>query len=525
MDGCRLFWGDLHFHFPPPREFPEDCAEHDPAGWEGFIDDCLRQARGHVDFLGALFYPAYNYRSPGPDGYPIESVGMKDGYEENWAAIQRIAEAHHAPGERVTFPGYEWTGDRTRWGDHNVIYKAPGGPLDLSADVRDLFRALGEHEALAIPHHTGYEVGHRGKDWSAHDPRLSPVVEIYSGHGCSESIDAPADMRRNGTMSPRVSGGTARDGLARGRRFGFIASPDSCGFPAKWDFGVAGVWAEDLTRDALWGAIARRRTYAVTGDRMRLTFQANGRPMGEAFPCDGEVELTGEVVGSDEIDRVELIRDGRVIDAQCCLPSCPALPGGPTARVKLRIEVGWGPSTREVPGLGERRWSGSLRLSDGRLLGVETCFSRAGQWAGIEGAELRWEMATAQREREASGSCQQALVVEIDAPPDAPLFVECDGMMLRTSLRELASGSRVLADVEGAERLLRERFGAIEFEDPAGSLRSNAYKLLLHRAVPAEACRVAFHFKDRPEGRAYYYVRVSQRNGQQAWASPVWVDR
>ena len=47
-----------------------------------------------------------------------------------------------------------------------------------------------------------------------------------------------------------------------------------------------------------------------------------------------------------------------------------------------------------------------------------------------------------------------------------------------------------------------------------------------HTAVPAGGLEARMEWEDAsPEpGRNYYYLRVSQLNGQLAWSSPIWVD-
>jgi hypothetical protein len=54
----------------------------------------------------------------------------------------------------------------------------------------------------------------------------------------------------------------------------------------------------------------------------------------------------------------------------------------------------------------------------------------------------------------------------------------------------------------------------------------NAYKIKVHKAVPEAGYTARLRFTDaKPRrGRNFYYVRVSQLNGQYAWSSPVWVD-
>jgi len=70
----------------------------------------------------------------------------------------------------VTFPAFEWHGDRTRWGDHNVLYFEEGEPLDDEWELPDLYENLRGRRALALPHHTGYAVGNRGETGTSTTP-------------------------------------------------------------------------------------------------------------------------------------------------------------------------------------------------------------------------------------------------------------------------------------------------------------------------------------------------------------------
>jgi len=69
------------------------------------------------------------------------------------------------PGTFVTFVGYEWHGNRTYYGDHNVFYFDEDNPLDDTDDLPVLFENLKRRRGIAIPHHTAYQVHQRGKDW------------------------------------------------------------------------------------------------------------------------------------------------------------------------------------------------------------------------------------------------------------------------------------------------------------------------------------------------------------------------
>ena len=172
----NLYWGDMHAQFKPQWQ-PE-------GDWEAVLRRAFESARGHLDFFPMVYYPAFFYKTP--EGLHVESVGMRREFEAEWALVKRLVREYHEPGQLVTFPGYEWTGDRTRWGDCNVFFNEDDPPLDLSLHIDDLFANLKRRGAIAIPHHTGYQVGERGKDWDHHDEEVSPVAEIFSCHGSSE---------------------------------------------------------------------------------------------------------------------------------------------------------------------------------------------------------------------------------------------------------------------------------------------------------------------------------------------------
>ena len=82
-------------------------------------------------------------------------------------------------------------------------------------------------------------------------------------------------------MGPRDGRNLIYEGLKRGKQFSFVASTDHhAGFPGSYGDGMAAVWAEEKSRENIWKAIKAGRTYAVTGDRIRCSFDINGVPMG-----------------------------------------------------------------------------------------------------------------------------------------------------------------------------------------------------------------------------------------------------
>ena len=48
--------------------------------------------------------------------------------------------------------------------------------------------------------------------------------------------------------------------------------------------------------------------------------------------------------------------------------------------------------------------------------------------------------------------------------------------------------------------------------------------IVAHRALPEALFALEGRFEDEAEEPAYYYLRVTQENGQLAWSSPIWFE-
>ena len=100
----------------------------------------------------------------------------------------------------------------------------------------------------------------------------------------------------------------ARDAWAAGLKLGTIAaSDDHTGRPGQPYWGLAAVWAERLDRETLFQALAKRQTYATTGQRIYLDFRINGGMPGTRVTADGPPRIELEVHGTDGIAWVELV--------------------------------------------------------------------------------------------------------------------------------------------------------------------------------------------------------------------------
>ena len=264
--GAGLYWGDIH--------------SHSQYSWDGTgtRDDHFRYAR-YASLLDVYSATDHNDR--------------RSMSQEDWQQNVAYTEKWNEPGAFATILGYE-ASFGAPYGHHNVYYRSGEGALHYhdEENPEEIWqRAERENldgELITIPHHTGGFARPGGgvkHDWSIHDPRFRPTIEIYSSHGLSEEYapDHPismdvSDFTFNGPGDP---GNYTVDAWLAGLKLGVIGSSDNHGSqPGMEGFGTMAVWAPELTREAVFDAIRSRRTYGTTGSRIYLEFAVNGEPMG-----------------------------------------------------------------------------------------------------------------------------------------------------------------------------------------------------------------------------------------------------
>ena len=112
------------------------------------------------------------------------------------------------------------------------------------AELRSRLEARYPGRAFAFPHHICYRTGARGINWSVFDKTLSPVLEMVSMHGCSET--SLGDRPFLHSMGPSDGRSTVRYGLSRGFVFGLIGNTDHhSGYPGSYGHGRSCVYAAD----------------------------------------------------------------------------------------------------------------------------------------------------------------------------------------------------------------------------------------------------------------------------------------
>jgi len=492
----NIYFGDLHNH-----------------GNVGYAQGSLRRtyeiARNHLDFFAftphAWWHDIQHFEGSIEDKWVNGFAVTK----ARWPEVIKIAKEFDAPGKFAVLAGYEW--HSTGMGDYHVIFPDLDAELFTPGTLAELQAFVKKRGCIMIPHHPAVRMGRRGANFEKRDAKVSPLLEIYSEWGNAEHDRAPFPYIRH-TEPGRWTKNTLQYRLAAGDRFGVIASTDDhLGYPGGYGEGLAAVLAPELTRKSIHEALLDRRTYAVTGDRIALRFQLNGKIMGRELPYVRERSMAVTVSGWDQIDRVELLKNNRVIHRDFPVDRVPT--GQSWSRpVLLRFEYGWGP----WPALGITRvcdWDFRFQLENAKLDAVHPCFtpgpleeSRRDRILDRSDSGVRVQSFTALRQQVDDRS-QKAVVLKLRGGPDSKITLQVDVPLKKTvtmTLRELAESSEV--------------FYTGEFP------RESA---LWNRIVFAEHWDTSFTVNDVGDGSQadYYYVRVVQSNGQLAWSSPIWVEK
>ncbi len=521
MSDYKVFWGEAHDNTYQFASMPVT------------IDEVYRRAASHLDFYAAAYYTAFanafiegGHLSETNKPYELILEGWKDRkrLDREWAEVQEVSLSMYRPGKFVTFPGYEWQGDGSS-GDHNVYSLKEGLPIFRVNTIAQLYECLAGHDALAIPHHTAYHPGRRGRDWSVYNEELSPFAELYSIHGCSETDEELIGLRQNSHMGPGQGGGTYQDALDLGYHIGAVCSTDNWGdMPGHYGNGRMACLARELTRESLWDAFKARRVYGVTGDRILIDFSVNDGIMGSIVRVRGKRVIRVKVVCSDALDRIEILRNGRVIDTYCHQGRWN-LPGpGKRSRFKVRVEAGWGPRPNELD-VPDRKWHGELTLEEGRILGFEPCWVSPGQGSPQwQGGRVKFDMVSSSSDLKERS--QNANVFEFETGTDRRLKLRLNGLEEEATVADLASCSRILWYKDECVKMLHELTGL----RPGSPEREDIYYIMsylakIHRVIPESgySAEVVIEDDEPLKGETNYRVRVEQRNAQRAWSSPIWV--
>jgi len=215
-----------------------------------------------------------------------------------WERNRALAEFYNIPGTHVALLAYEWVTsshtDEPCDGHVNVLFRSDEGRLcgadqEHSSSLERLWQCLQPGQAIVIPHHTATFPFRR--TWDKHDAQFQRLLEIfqdrrgnyeYEGAPAAPGVACPEQMKEH-----CVTGGYALDALRQGHRIGFCSGGDHMGIS------MTGVFAEALTREAIFDALSARHCYGTTHPALQLNVTCVVHKTGLLLGMMGdEIELT-----------------------------------------------------------------------------------------------------------------------------------------------------------------------------------------------------------------------------------------
>ena len=300
-DPYRIVWGDVHGH----------TALSDG---KGTPDDYFIHAR-NIAKLDFVILTDHDFGNGRPEWRMPKA---------SWTLIQDKADQFNANGRFVAIGGYEWTSQAKYWagftnGPSERLFPGPPkqynhknvyfpGRVDYLFSAKDvtfntpdsLAEVVRKHGGLIHNNHPSADA--EGENQFAYNPSQSAVI--------ANTEMLPDTTQYEGkTYHPKMEQ-TLRAFLNQGGKTGFVAGSDTHeGKPAA----RTAVLVRELTREAIFDALRKRRNYAINHARIVLDFQINGHVMGEDIEIAGKPQIVVEVKGTDKVEEVIIVRDGSVL--------------------------------------------------------------------------------------------------------------------------------------------------------------------------------------------------------------------
>jgi len=406
--------------------------------------------------------------------------------KELWEEVKQKTKEYNDPGKLVVFLGYEWSGLTPAGGDHNIYFFGDEGALhrsdhwliedksDADTDrypIDKLWKEFKERkDVMGVAH-----IGGRHANLDYWTPEHVPLIEVHSHHGTFEWF--------------------LEEALNRGYKVGFIATSDdhTCrpGYTlTTQDFttrgGYTAVYAEELTREALWEAFWARRVYGTTGERIILDVNVDGHKMGEEIDAKDSVGVSVNVHGTKSLHSIEVMRSTE------CVYRHPF--ADPVDEEKL-IKIQWmGARVKSRPKI--VNWNGGLSIDKGKIISYrEYAFDYIHQGVRqVNEKELEWNSST--------GGDPDGVVLELDVPREAVISFQSNPVSFQFKPAEIT---------------------AIPYITEIGPVNQRVIvQAITKKTTPKN---LAFDTRvDLVDGLNPVWVKVTQEDGSMAWSSPVYVN-
>ncbi len=289
----RLVIGDTHRHTDISR-----CSN----GRDGSLQDAYRYA---LDASG-LDWLAISDHDQDILKHRADRIA-RPRQDYDWWRSRKVCDLYSIPGRFVALYGYEHGGSYAARGGHkNVVSAKRGDPVVEDDAPHELFAALADSGALAIPHQLA-DGGSR-MDWDKWSAEFERVGEIFQTRGSYEYAGCPR------AASIFQEGNSLWDALAKGVRIGIIASSDH----GQTHQARAGVYVEEddgpkgFSREGILAALRARRAFGATV-AVSVRAEVDGRPMGSEIRVGSAPRIEAGVDAPAPVSRLDVIREGRFV--------------------------------------------------------------------------------------------------------------------------------------------------------------------------------------------------------------------
>lgn len=315
------------------RKFDPPAPEYKPFVGEMHGHTLLSDGKVDIDTYfknirdnARLDFAALSDHDHGGVGTPT----LYDGGEDSkWEYIKKKVQEYREEGKFTTILAYER--DSYPFFSNMVLYFRDDD-AEMVRDARmgefteECYRkVLADPNIIAVPHDT-YSFTAGGDFIKLDKDLIPPFMEIISRGDAAEYMGNPA------FVAPTCcEGGFYQDALRKGAKIGCIGGSDDHygqngivieggGYPKMYP-GVTGVWATENTHDAIFDAIAAKRTYAfmlgkadgAMRGRMEIDFRINGHWMGETIkrPQERDLKIYFDVKADMPVKAVTVVKNCR----------------------------------------------------------------------------------------------------------------------------------------------------------------------------------------------------------------------
>jgi hypothetical protein len=259
----------------------------------------------------------------GLDAAAMDWIGNGDhdngsGREYSWWMTQKTTDAFLLPGAFTPMFSYERSVSYPE-GHRNCVFAQRGvrtlprlptsdpRVFEPAPDTLMLYKYLHLFNGVCASH---TRVGSMGTDWRNHDPVVEPMIEVYQG--ARQNYEYPGCPRcptENDAIGGWEPAGFLCNAFAKGIKFSFQSSSDH----GSTHISYAMIYAEEPTRDGIFKAMQKRRTYGAT-DNIIADSRCKGADgvehmMGEEFTVKGAPTITCKLIGTAPFEKITLIKD------------------------------------------------------------------------------------------------------------------------------------------------------------------------------------------------------------------------